>query len=209
MKYLLTSITIIIFSWNSLAQEVNPAYKTNSVTFLGLDYSAAIFIGSNGFNDPAALNTLCFSWNSLFISEQKKYNIQKAFNIRTKYNIPVVNKRNEATDFTNRITDKDIALPHLTKNDLPSIINGYPDFDEKGVALVFIVDAYNKPEATAYYHVVFFNMKTKKVLLTYVVTGEAGGAGLRNYWANSYHDAILKAGSKYSSTAEFYRNYTD
>ena len=209
MKQVITLITALLLTLNISAQDINLAYKAKTVTFLGLDYTAAIFIGSVGFNDPAALQFLPNSWNSLFISEPNKYNVQKAFQVRMKYNFDIVKSRNNSTDFSDRITDKEIQLPHLTKSDLQAIVNSYPDFENDGVALVFVVDAYNKLGPTAYYHIVFFQMKTKEVLLTYAVTGEAGGGGLRNYWANSFYKAIIIAGKRYASTAEFYKNYTE
>ncbi len=209
MKKIVLLLLIAATAVNLEAQKSTEAYKTRRITFLGLDYTAAVFIGSNGFNDPAAMKPLTLSWNSLFISEHNKYNIQKAFNVLTTLKLDVVNKRNSETDFFSRITDKRIELPHLTDLDIKTIIQGYPQFSEKGVSLVFIVDAYDKTTATAYYHFVFFDNITKEILLSYEVTGTAGGGGLRNYWANSYYEAIVKGGRSYRATADFYRNYTE
>ena len=209
MKKFFLFALIGIISINLKAQNSVEAYKARSINFLGLDYTGAIFIGTNGFNDPAALKPLTQSWNSLFITEHNKYNVQKAFNVLTTVELDMVNKRNGETDFSNRVTDKQIELPHLTKSDLEAIISNYPDFSEKGVSLVFIVDAYDKTTATAYYHFVFFDNLTKKILLSYPVTGSAGGGGLRNYWANACYEAIIKGGKRYSATAEFYRDYTE
>jgi len=194
---------------NLQAQNSIEAYKARLINFLGLDYTGAIFIGTNGFNDPAALKPLTRSWNSLFITEHNKYNVQKAFNVLTTVELNMVNKRNRETDFSNRVTDKQIELPHFTQSDLEAIISNYPDFSEKGVSLVFIVDAYDKTTATAYYHFVFFDNLTKNILLSYPVTGTAGGGGLRNYWANACNEAIIKGGRYYSATAEYYRDYTE
>lgn len=208
MKKIVLIPFLFICIFNLRAQIATKAYKTHSINFLGLDYSAAIFIGTNGFKDPAALNALSNSWNSLFITEPNKYNIQKAFNVLTNIKLDEADKRNHNTDFSDRITDKRIDLPHLTKSNLKTIIRGYPDLTDDGISLVFIVDAYDKTTATAYYHFVFFDNLTKNILLTYPVTGTAGGAGLRNYWANSYYEAIIKGGKQYSATAGYYRDYT-
>ncbi len=208
MKKIVLGLFAIVLVFSLHAQNINEAYKAHTITFLGLDYTAAIFVGTNGFSDPAAIKNLTMSWNSLFVTEPNKYNIQKSFKVLTKKNLEIVNDRNKQTDFTNRITDKQIDLPHLTDSDIETIISGYPDVKEKGVSLVFIVDAYDKRTATAWYHFVFFDNLTKKVLLNYPVLGTARGGGLRNYWANSCYMAILKGGSRYSATAEFYRDYT-
>ncbi len=209
MKKFFLLVFIGIITANLQAQNSVEVYKTRSITFLGLDYTGAIFVGTKGFNDPAALKPLTQSWNSLFITEHNKYNVQKAFKVLTSVELDMVSKRNEQTDFSNRITDKHIELPHLTRSDLEAMISSYPESTDKGVSLVFIVDAYDKTSATAYYHFVFFDNLTKKILLSYSVTGSAVGGGLRNYWANACYEAIIKGGRYYSSTADFYRNYTE
>jgi len=209
MKNIFAIILSSLLFLNLSAQQINQVYKAKKINFLGLDYSAAVFIGYNGFKDPSALQILPDSWNSLFITEPEKYNIQKAFKVRFDFNLEIVKERNKTVNYTERITEKAIILPHLTKEDLQAIIDDYPVFEKTGVALVFIVDAYDKSSATGYYHFVFFQKETKEILLTYTVTGEAGGGGLRNYWAHSFYEAILKAGKRYSATAEFYRDYTE
>ena len=209
MKKLFLVVLVVLFSINLKAQNNVEAYKAHSVTFLGLDYTGAIFIGTNGFNDPAALKPLVQSWNSLFVTEYNKYNIQKWFHVLTTTRLDLINTRNNQTDFMNRVTVKQIELPHLTQSDLEAMISGYPEISEKGVSLVFVVDAYDKATAIAYYHFVFFDNHTKKILLSYPVTGTAGGGGLRNYWANACYEAIIKGGKRFSATADFYRNYTE
>ena len=209
MKNLLLIAFLLVSGFSLKAQNNVDVYKVPSITFLGLDYTAAIFVGTNGFNDPAALHPLTQSWNSLFITEHDKYNVQKSFKVLTTIKLDIVNKRNGQIDFSKRVTDKQIELPHLTQSDLEAIINSYPKETDKGVSLVFIVDAYDKATATAYYHFVFFDNLTKKVLLSYPVTGSAGGGGLRNYWANACNEAIIKGGKYYSATADYYRNYTE
>lgn len=208
MKQLIAIFAILLLSFNISGQEISKAYKATTVTFLGLDYTGAVFIGTAGFKDPAALQFLPDSWNSLLLSEPDKYNVQSAFQLRLHYNLDVVKERNNQVNYGSRIISKQLSLPHLSKDDLQAMIDNYPDIEEDEVALVFIVDAYDKAGPTGYYHVVFFDTKSKQILLTYVVTGEAGGGGLRNYWANSFYDTLKKAGTRYSSTAEFYRDYT-
>jgi len=209
MKQFTTALVLFLLSINIYGQDINKVYKVNTMAFLGLDYTAAIFLGSAGFNDPAKLQFLPASWNSLLISEPDKYNVQKAFNIRMHYMLDIVKERNEKIDYANRITSKQIALPHLSKDDLQAVIDSYPIVDGDDVALVFVIDAYDKAGPTGYYHVVFFDTKTKKILLTYLATGDASGGGLRNYWANSFYNALKTAGTRYSATAEFYKDYTD
>jgi hypothetical protein len=207
MKSLLLTAAAFILAITISAQEINRVYKADSMVFFGLDYSGAVFLGSNGFNSAAELEMLPESWNSLFVSEQKKYDVQTAFNVRTRYNLNVVKERNKRVNYADRITDKEILIPHLTRKDVEAVISGYPDMDGD-IGLVFIVDAYDKTETKGYYHVVFFDIQTKEVLLRYMVSGNASGAGLRNYWANTFYEAIKKAGKRYSTTAEFYRSYT-
>ncbi len=209
MKPLILLITAVLLSVTLSAQEINKAYKANTITFLGLDYSGAVFIGSNGFKNAAELQLLPDAWNSLFITEPQKYNIQSAFRVKTEYKLNIVKERNSTVNYADRITDEQLPIPHLSEKDVKIMIKSYPDIQNSEVALVFIVDAYDKPTAKGYYHVVFFDTQSKTILLRYMVSGNASGGGLRNYWANSYYEVIKNAGRRYSSTAEFYRNYTE
>jgi len=83
MKKFFLFAFICLFLGNLQAQNSVEVYKAHSITFLGLDYTGAIFVGTNGFNDPSALKPLTQSWNSLFIAEHNKYNVQKAFKVLT------------------------------------------------------------------------------------------------------------------------------
>ena len=202
-------ILLILATSIARPQDYVKVYKAKQIKFLGLDYTAALFIGSASFESPEAMAVMTNTWNSLILDEYHKYNVEKAFGVKMIIDFEMVKERNLHTDYTDHIIDKFVILPHLSKADLDSLIATYPDFEKSGVALVFVVDAYDKTTAQGYYHTVFFDKTTKKILIHYVNTGEAGGFGLRNYWAHSYYEVIKKAGKRFRSSAEFYRYYTE
>ena len=80
--------------------------------------------------------------------------------------------------------------PYYTHQEIQNFVSAYPIENQAGIGLIFITESMNKATAEAYYHVVFFKMDTKEILLQERVLGIAGGMGIRNYWAGSYLKVI-------------------
>ena len=97
-----------------------------------------------------------------------------------------------------RITDDGFLSSHMESNQVQGIIDSYrvPD-DMQGVGLVFIAESYSKPNVKGAYYVTFFDISTKKVLITERMLGKPSGFGLRNYWAGSYNNVLKVIGKKY------------
>ena len=62
--------------------------------------------------------------------------------------------------------------------------------------MVFVVDLLDKNAVNASMWVTFFSLSTKKVIFTEQLAGEAGGFGLRNYWARPFAEVIGSIKSK-------------
>jgi len=197
MKRLLILFLVISSVYTVYGNESKRAYQTDKITFLGLDYTSVLLVGRDAFRDPVGIKRLTGSWNELLMTEYSKYSVEKSFWVDTKYNLEIVYKRNQSIEYEERIVGFETSSPHLKRENLDSIIASYPDFNDEGVAMVMIVDTYKKIEEKGYYHMVFFDMKTKKILDTYLVSGNAAGFGVRNYWARTAKNAIKKGGRIY------------
>lgn len=82
------------------------------------------------------------------------------------------------------------ATPYFTQEKIQAIVSAYPIESKPGIGLIFITECLNKSYGGAYYHVVFFNMATKEVLLQERMQGVVAGVGIRNYWAASYYNVM-------------------
>jgi len=91
---------------------------TTKVTFLGLDFTQAKFIGQDGFNDPAKIKTYYLQeWNNKLVEEYDKYNLMSVLRIK---------------NYTTEVDD--LILLNDGYNVEANIINGTYSITEKEVA---------------------------------------------------------------------------
>lgn len=201
MKTYLISLIIMLMFIGTLKSQSNKVYSVQEVTWFGIDYSQALFIGKDAFEDTDKLqNELQLSWNSLVFTESRKYDISKSFNKSTVYfNTSYINSRNSNANVIPRITNDWTIQRNFNIDTIQDILTSY-NYSESNnkteIGIVFIVQSLNKLNREAIYWITFFDIKTKKGLLTRQVFTTPGGAGIRNYWANSFYKALLIAENK-------------
>ena len=184
-------ITSQVFAQNTMSGVLSGNAK---LTFLGLDFTQAKYIGRIGFTDPNAIkNQHMASWNNLIEAEAKKFSLQKAFNLKDdKYATSVEDmvKLNKTVDVEGNITDDAYSI---TEEQVKKSVSKYSLSQKEGVGLVYVVESLSKTDERLYAWVTFIDMSSKKVLYTEKVDGKAGGIGFRNYWAggvSKINDAI-------------------
>jgi len=188
----------------SNAQSASSVFNTHEVTWFGVDFSNAKFIGPEGFSNPVEIVDRFFdSWNNLVVSEQKKYDIKKHFRKRyVEYDLSIVKERNSSVDPDDLVLES-YESHELSMEDIRQIISEY-NSNRSGLGLVFIVETFNKPRDLGTMYVTFFDIKTGKVLFTEKLSGKAGGIGLRNYWASSIHKVFIESGKQYGKWKKYY-----
>ncbi len=193
MKKFTVLLIGLFFTVNLFSQDMSEIFQTEKATWFGLDYSEAYFIGSEGFTNPSDIKDRYFnSWNLLIKNEYEKYNLGKFFKkSKVEISLDNVNAVNQEVNIYDRVIDDNGKMLHLDDAKVQEMINKY-NFteDQEGLGIVFIVESYSKTAVIANYFVTFFDIKTKKVLLTERMEGKPGGFGLRNYWARSYYNVF-------------------
>ncbi len=169
------------------------------LTFLGIDFTNAKYVGAAGFTDPGAIkNQHIKSWNSLLVLEPKKYSLQGSFKIkddsRYETNIDDLTKINTTAEVESNITEEQHSL---SEADVRKIVSGYKLAPSEGVGVAYIAENLdkNKEEFTAW--VTFIDLATKKVLHTERIVSKPGGFGFRNYWAGAVYKLNKSIESKY------------
>jgi hypothetical protein len=166
-------------------------FSQNEVVWYGLDFSKSKFIGS--FENlkgtvPISAEELIMSyipaWNNLIVSEPLNFDIENTFWKKSVYyDLKSVESINSKIPRENLIT---LNSHVISKTELPEMVALYKKGDKKeGLGLSFIIESFDKPRLEASLWVVFFDIESKKVLLSKHCTGEPFGFGLRNYWAGS------------------------
>ena len=159
--------------------------------FVGLDFSEVKMVGSEGFSDPSKIQNYYFGvWNGLFMSEMEKYDVKGAFMKKEMdYDLSVVEEGNEEVDFIDMVTNKNPKF--FSEEKLQEMVGKYKtDKMEAKFGLSFIVHSFNKFQEMGYFYVVIFDSKSRKVLFSERLSGEAGGFGFRNYWARTFYNVI-------------------
>lgn len=196
MKKIVFAIAFLLLPGFAFTQDADMVRNSSSVTWFGLDYSEAYFIGSEGFADPYQIKNRYFkSWNNLILQEPEKYNIEKFYRkSNVEYDLSVVLKRNEGVDIYKRIVDDHSQASRLSESKIQEMIREYDiDFNSQGLGLVYIVESYDKILVKATYYVTFFDIASREVLETRKRESEPGGFGIRNYWASTYYKVMKTA----------------
>lgn len=167
-------------------------------TYFGIDLSSAKLIGDRGrYGSESDMQRLAEAWNDLFLKEPAKFDVAKPFGRATVTNaIEVTKDHNVQLEILSHYTDNKDEAQRLTFNDVKRIVGGYDFGGASGLGMMFIVDSFSKPHGKAFVWVTFINIDRKEVVFTERMEGNPGGAGLRNFWANSLHDILQQIQKK-------------
>jgi hypothetical protein len=161
--------------------------KRIPLVYLGIDFSNCKLIGE-GFDNPKDLFNQI---NELLDKEKNKYDLNAAVKkIDLLYRYEIIDKRNDAV-IENELKENTRSVIPLAN--LQHIIDEY-DMSltevNDGLAMVIICEKLNRIRAEGIYYYVVFDVASKKVLISDVFVGRAGGNGPRNYWARTVYETI-------------------
>lgn len=194
MKKLFCILVAVFFiiSIPLISQNSAKVFETDNLIFFGLDFSKAKMIGTSEFKSGEEIkNTYFKAWNDVLVKEKKKYNIAETFQkTNVLYATDYINERNQNTDPSKIVVD---VSDSFSFKEVPLIIKEYNPKDFKdGIGLVIIVESFDKSKLLGTMYVVFFDIASKKVLISEKMSGEPGGFGLRNYWIRTVFNVLKK-----------------
>ncbi len=186
------------------AQTKADIFGNAPITWLGLDFSHLKFIGkasqhnNTGLITNADLQTDYFtSWNNLIFNEKDKFNVAAAVHRDfVGYAMDITQKENNKLTGT-YITDNANEYQLLTADSISEFIARYDFGRKKGIGLLFFVEGMDRNKVETSVWVTFVDMSSKKVLLAERMTGVAGGAGFRNFWARSFSNVLWNTGKEF------------
>lgn len=190
----------VVTSREAAAQALN----ASEYVWFGLDFVYIKMFGDRGFTK--ADSRIQFGWNDLVLKEKDKFSAQKAFGEKdVTYDFEAVGIRNKNVDLESSIVEK--MPPQLTQKQISEEVSKLETKDMAGTGIVFIMELFDKIEKKSYgsMHVVFFDIKTKEVLLSTRMEGRAGGIGKRNYWIKPVYMVMKQLhGGVYKGLAKKY-----
>ncbi|MBT1699723.1 hypothetical protein KK083_22745 [Fulvivirgaceae bacterium PWU4] len=209
-------IVIIVFMTLSggvlCAQDMADIFdRKTSVTWLGLDFSGAKLIGDRErLGSISDVQHLVEAWNDIMLKEEEKYDVALAIDkIKVENAIEITKEHNANLDVSEMFSSEMKDHFHLKPDDIARIVADYDFKGKNGIGVMFNVESFSKLNSEAALWVTFIKMDTKEIYFSERVTGEPGGAGLRNYWANSVYN-ILKGMRKKEFEMwrkKYYRKY--
>lgn len=183
----LFTLFLLTTSIACFGQNKNFLKEVSSITFYGVNYSAAKVFGAT--ETPEQFKVAFTGINQLFITETKKYNVSKQLKIKVdEISLYAVNQVNANIDPEQLITTDGSYT--LSEEEIKHALEALPIQQKPGIGLVFIAKLLDKAEYYGYYQVVFFNTETKEIIEDWPTGGSARGFGLRNFWAHSIYKAI-------------------
>lgn len=172
----------------SFAQDKQGLKDSKTFTFYGVDFSKAKAYGAN--ESLLEFKSAFEGINNLFINEQKKYDVSKAFKKETTLSL------NAAKDLIDQIKNSDFQAENnsysLSDDDAKALVKRLNTGSDKGYGVVLLAGLLNKGKPEATYDVVIFDISTKEILVKEKITSKARGFGLRNFWAASVHGTLKK-----------------
>lgn len=176
-------------------------FTETQIVWYGIDYTQVEMVGTFTNKD---LHEYYHGWNKLIIQESEKYNIAKALQrtLVTFDQVYVEQLNDQSTPIVLGVpSDKSIQ-----KSDIAEMVSKYKSNQTYGIGLVFIAERYHKAKSTASHYAVFFDIATKKVLLSQRYTTAPGGMGVRNFWAPTIYSAIKLMAKNYKKWKKEYGN---
>ena len=160
--------------------------KETPVTWLGIDFSEARYIGDPGTVDAYEMKGLFGKINQLMLAEPDKYDLRKSFyKSYITPNLSIVNNLNAGIDESKLMSNDNNDITRINADMVQMMVNKYKFENINGIALVLIMESMNKNTSQASMWVTFVNASDNKVLLTSRLVGKSGGFGFRNHWAGS------------------------
>ena len=169
------------------AQKSKPFLKTiDSFSFYGVDYSHVTVHAAT--ESPAKFREAFVAINKLLLVEANKYDVSK-FARKPVTLSEVIG----VCELAEQMADSFItfsAIRMLTDAEVEQAVQTLTVKSGSGVGMVMVAELLDKPQKRGVFRAVFFDTETRKVLCSRRIEGEAGGFGLRNYWANSVREAM-------------------
>lgn len=161
----------------------------NGLYIYGIDFSRTIIVAARESNEEFA--KAFTGINELLLTEPNKYNFGKAFKreVHDVYPTPAY-QNNQAADIAIMRCSTKTGQIIVSTDDIREMAKNYELPHTNGTGVVFIAQTLDKRKAEATYAVVFFDVATRRLISLDIMSGKAGGAGLRNYWANSVYDVL-------------------
>jgi len=192
IKHFILASILWCTSWNELNAQTS-IYEvfdnTTPITFLGIDFTNTRYIGRTGTVDTLEMIGLLNEMNDYIFAIRKDYNVADALKKDSVvYDYDLVRNLNKNINPYNLISNNTDLINRLNKDSISNIIKNYPIKENAaGIGMIYIVDNFFKRSEEVTVWLAFFDMQTKKVLLTERMIGIAEGFSFKLHWSKPFY----------------------
>ena len=166
------------------------AHAYHELVWCGIDYTLVKFIGTpDQFKDLPKIRDYYFrTWNDLILVEKEKYDLRKAFSVKTiHYDMENSSSRSEERSMDGILQTGPYTID---EDQVRGVVSTNIDSSVNQVGALFVMETLNKLEEVSTMWLAVFNMGSGEILYMRRYSGEVGGFGFRNYYAKSYYNVI-------------------
>lgn len=190
MKKNLMCLLAIAFATGSYAQDASLVFSSKTMSWFGVDFTKAKVLGFG--ESPHQIRDEYFkAWNDVTIG----IDMTKLFEKNAVYKDPNgVAKENFARETGTINTGEDIDF---TDDEIAARVKEMGTGSKKtGLGMFFFVQSFNKGSGEGIFHVVFFDIASRKVVWHKKMTGKAGNGNDKTGWAAAVKDVFNQIDKK-------------
>jgi len=188
-------LSFIAFVFNSYGQGEQTVKQATEIVYYGIDFSRLTVIGEDVYDPNEYVNKYFLAWNGVVRNEREKYLIGDIFKkSNVVYDLQMIDGINAKRDPKTIIGS---APGKVSEDELVSIVKKYNPSQKEGVGLVIVAENFNKPGAIGTMWVVFFDIKTNKILMAQYMSAKPMGFGVKNYWVRTVYNVLQECKTKY------------
>lgn len=211
MKKLNTFIVALCFGlFASLSAQAQFFTNDAKTTWLGIDFSRLQFEGDfTQFKDAGAMTPTQIrdkyfdSWNSLIRDEPKKFNLEEALQKNEVVREVDFFKSKNAQSNPKSVS----SSTEFSQSDIKKYVSGYNFKGKSGYGALMIAESFRKDAKEGAFHFVVVDMSSRRIVAQERIVADAGGFGMRNYWAGAISNAIKEI--KKSSYKKWSKNQSE
>ena len=184
---LLLALVIAIIS---NAQDASLVWSSQTMSWFGVDFTKAKVFGLE--DSPHKIRDEYFKpWNDVTID----MDLTKMFSKNAVYKDPNgITKENLARETENMNTGDDVDF---TDEDIATRAKQISTGNKKvGLGMIFIAQSINKGTGLGVFHVVFFDIASRKVVWHKKMTGKASGSNPKTAWGGAVKDVFNQIDKK-------------
>ena len=190
----------VSFAWS---QEKINIFETKTMTFYGLDFTHAKFIGTKKLPNPESLvNKYYPIWNNMFMTDEIDLEIGGPYKKKEVFYDTLVYSRNAQIDLKEIIIDHDYSL---NRSDVNEYLLSFASPHKSGLGMVYLVESLNATEKYLSIWITFFDIKTGEVLLTEPLRVKGKGRKFKYWWKNAFLELFDKSKKDYKAWKKIYQ----